>query len=127
MDGLYNSDSLCFVLSKTDLEFDVADYIKQSPELAESTAEDSRKLRAHKGNVSELKRQIDSTRKQSNESMKRAKKLSKEIQDVNLRLEAISNSSGNLCQKRKRTVNDRDASEFDCHHKIYFSKTTNRF
>ena len=111
MDGLYNSDSLCFVLSKTDLEFDVADYIKQSQELAESTAKDSRMVWSLKGDISELKRQIDLTRKQNDKNKKRAKRLSKEIQDVNSRLDAISSSSSNLSQKRKRTFDDREAGE----------------
>ncbi len=33
LDGLYNADSLCFVLSQTDRDFDMVQYARQYPDL----------------------------------------------------------------------------------------------
>jgi chromosome segregation ATPase len=111
LDGLYNSDSLCFVLSQTDKDFNTGDYIKQTPDLAESAAADSRQMETFKDKIAELKRQTKDTTRKRGENKKHAKELSKEIQDVKSRLNTLSNSSGNLSQNRKRGSNDREAGE----------------
>jgi predicted nucleic acid-binding Zn-ribbon protein len=111
LDGLYNSDSLCFVLSQTDKEFNYKNYIKQTPVLNESTVEDSKEIRRLMGDIGALKRQRDNTKKKYNEKKKLAKKLSKETVDIKSRLDALSNSAGNLSHNRKRTANETEAGE----------------
>ena len=111
LDGLYNSDSLCFVLSQTDKEFNYKNYIKQTPVLNESTVEDSKEIRRLMGDIGALKRQRDNTKKKYNEKKKLAKKLSKETVDIKSRLDALSNSAGNLPHNRKRTANETEAGE----------------
>jgi len=111
LDSLYNSDSLCFVLSQTDTEFEYKNYIKQTPVLAESTVEDSKEIRRLMDDIGALKRQRDNTKKKHNEKKKLAKKLSKETVDIKSRLDALSNSAGNLSHNRKRTANETEAGE----------------
>lgn len=109
LDGLYNPDSLCFVLSQTDQEFNVTDYIKQTPVLDDSTAADMSQIQTFNGKIAELKREKDKARKKHAEEYKRAKNLSKDIADIKSQLAKLSNSSGNLPSSRKRIVNDREA------------------
>jgi hypothetical protein len=111
LDSLYNSDSLCFVLSQTDTEFEYKNYIKQTPVLTESTAEDLKEIWRLVGDIGALERQRDHTRKKHNEKKKLAKKLSKETVDIKSRLDALSNSAGNLSHNRKRTANETEAGE----------------
>jgi chromosome segregation ATPase len=111
MDGLYNSDSLCFVLSQTDKKFPYQNYIKQTPVLTESTAEDSKEIRRLEGDIGALKRQRSNTKEKYNEKKKLAKKLSKDTVDIKSRLDALSNSAGNLSRNRKRTANETEAGE----------------
>jgi chromosome segregation ATPase len=112
LDGLYNPDSLCFVLSQIDQEFNVMDYIKQTPVLDESTAADMGQIQTFNGKMAELKREKDKTKKKHAEEYKRAKNLSKDIADIKSQLAKLSNSSGNLSSSRKRIVNDRKAGQY---------------
>jgi septal ring factor EnvC (AmiA/AmiB activator) len=112
LDGLYNPDSLCFVLSQTDQAFNVMDYIKQTPVLDESTAADISQIQTFNGKISELKREKDKTKNKDAQNKQRAKNLSKDIADINSQLAKLSNGSDNLSQNRKRVVNDRETGQY---------------
>ena len=106
LDGLYNADSLCFVLSQTDREFDYAQYAKQYPDVGKHVSEDQKLAWQYRGDIVELKRERDSAEKAHRKNEKRVKELSNEIKKLNSRLNAFSSTSSTLQLTRKRGANE---------------------
>jgi septal ring factor EnvC (AmiA/AmiB activator) len=106
LDGLYNSDSLCFVLSKTDRSFDYAQYAKQYPELGDMVSPDIKKAWKLKGDISGLERQHGSLVKSHKKNKKAMTELSANIKNLTSRLKALSSPSTPFASARKRTLSD---------------------
>ncbi|KAE9365442.1 hypothetical protein N431DRAFT_549648 [Stipitochalara longipes BDJ] len=110
LDGLYNAESLCFVLSQTDREFDYAQYAKQYPDLGKEVAVDQKLAWKLKGEIADLQRERDLAAKAHRKNEKHVKELSAEIKKLNSRLSALSSTSCPLSSTRKRGANDDEAS-----------------
>jgi septal ring factor EnvC (AmiA/AmiB activator) len=106
LDGLYNSDSLCFVLSKTDRSFDYAQYAKQYPELGDMVSPDIKKAWKLKGDISGLERQNAAVGKSYKKNKKAMAELSANIKNLTSRLKALSCASTPFLSTRKRTLSN---------------------
>ncbi|KAF4627197.1 hypothetical protein G7Y89_g10955 [Cudoniella acicularis] len=99
MDGLYNQESLCFILSQTDRDFEKPKYIKDNPELESACSVDIQSI----GNDQKKLKNLDTEGKPYKASLSKLKKqvrdLANEIVDI-----IVPVSTG---QKRRRiSVNE---------------------
>jgi hypothetical protein len=114
LDGLYNSNSLCFVLSKTDQAFDYSQYAKQYPDLGGAVALDMKEKWTLNGQKSEREREQTSVDKSRAKNKKKMKELFMEIKSMTSRLKALSTPPGapiSITPTRKRSANDIDGGK----------------
>lgn len=103
MDGLYNQESLCFILSQTDRDFDKHKYIKDNPELSAPTSEDRQAVASDQRLCRELEAEVKLLEININKSNKEIKQLSDAIQNI-FKPPAPS-------QKRKRAMKLKEVEE----------------
>ena len=114
LDGLFNADSLCFVLSQCDRDFDVPDYIKQHPNLKDSCSAELRDAWTTKGRLDELRRNLRMTDISRVKTEKLKRDLNREIELLRRRLSEYSKPAGSVGQKRKLSVDEDKSGEFHC-------------
>ncbi|TVY91158.1 Nuclear GTPase SLIP-GC, partial [Lachnellula willkommii] len=86
LDGLYNQESLCFILSQTDRDFDKTSknggYIEDHPELQEKCFDDAQQVSADKKKALDLERQTKELAASIAKSKKAKRGLLDEIEDI---------------------------------------------
>ncbi|KAK0105169.1 hypothetical protein ONS95_004433 [Cadophora gregata] len=109
LDGLYNAESLCFVLSQTDRDFDIMEYLKGHPVLKAACADDHRKVLDL---VVSLKARLEEDRvAKANdlENRKRVKQFSIKSKKLKAQLGITDIASPSSGRNWKRSAEDTDS------------------
>ncbi|KAE8443183.1 hypothetical protein EG329_002282 [Mollisiaceae sp. DMI_Dod_QoI] len=108
LDGLYNSESLCFILSQTDRDFDILEYTQGYPELTKKYAEDYKSMQSFTSRLGEVERE-----QRAAAAVDRANK--KQARDLGIQMQQLRQSLGMpsrgipMPQNRKRGAEDTDS------------------
>lgn len=117
LDGLYNQESLCFILSQTDRDFDKTSknggYIEDHPELQEKCFDDAQQVSTDKRKTLDLERQTRELAASIAKSKKTARGLLDEIEDI---INPVTDG-----QKRKRKRRPAQIRKFFCMPLIRFN------
>jgi hypothetical protein len=113
MDGMYDSDHLCFVLSQCDRDYDIPNYRKQNRALEVDLAPELKKLRDMKGKLVERKKQWETAHESYDENISKAKFFEDEIKELHLKY-GIKTPNDKLKRKRGE-YNDSTSKQFLMH------------
>lgn len=112
MDGIYNADSLCFVLSNRDRDFNTALYLNRNPDVQDTVSNHTEKLSEKKDRLAVLSSQRESVFKAFNQTSSHMMKLQDETLKLKSQQESYTSSSNSLLSVRKRGAGDADNGMF---------------
>ncbi|KAF7865405.1 hypothetical protein EAF04_006381 [Stromatinia cepivora] len=105
-DGLFNANSLFFVISKIDDSLDVDRYINDHPELKSKLTHDLEHLRNRQVRLAEVEHELKELDSKHARGVKNLAKLDAEIGNNKVRADTTMTRQATASQKRKRGVDD---------------------
>jgi hypothetical protein len=111
LDGLFSSDKLCFILTQTDLIFNLQLYIRDHPSLAALCQPNQDAISQRNSEIAAIKSEeaVIRTRRASNS--KEAKALSTQLTKLKNQFDSLFGETGHTDLKRKRLTDNCDKGE----------------
>ncbi|KAH7390044.1 hypothetical protein BKA64DRAFT_757002 [Cadophora sp. MPI-SDFR-AT-0126] len=110
LDGLYNAESLCFVLSQTDREFDIIEYLNSHPALKEHCAADHQKVLDLVISLKNRLKEEGAAKLVDSTNRKRVREFSTRSKDLKAQLGIASNALPPPGRNVKRSASDIDSA-----------------
>ncbi|KUJ08363.1 uncharacterized protein LY89DRAFT_742198 [Mollisia scopiformis] len=106
LDGLYNSESLCFVVTQNDQKFDVDHYMKEYPELKKKCADESENWKTFNSRFNEVSKEEKAAVVRENANKTEAKALIARIKRIRQILGLPPKGYSTSSQNRKRAAGE---------------------